>query len=1095
MSDFPESSHGHRHHSHHHHSRHRHHRRFRHVPAFAFAFAAALLTAWSVIPLASVGFFETRILAIGTWLLAAAAAFVPARRHHDAPPSSPSRTGLFVALGLLLWCVFQLLPSSAVWLRSWRGAPDLFRQIAAHADGRLCIALSPHAAFHTLLHWTGLFLLAAAARLLRKTAAARLLLAGFVALAAGECIYALSAPEEGVLRLRGTFANFDAFGGLMAMTLPLASALLLDRISAVRGNGFAAKRQLPLIVATIAAILLLATGLFFSGSRGAAVATLATLSVLLVWCAVAYPTRRRLLAAILLGVLVLAPLFAFNAQRQNVWDRTFGDDTGWTDNLGGRRDIWKAAFALVRAFPYGTGPGGTIAAMPIYQTAVHGRVRLDYAHNDTLQFVGDLGWPGAILLLAGLVLLARQAVRACRGAPRAEGHTPSDSPPWLARGAALALLAALVHSQAEFNLSARPPLQMMFALLAGLLCAAPESRRHDDHTSGSTDSAHSPHRSAVLSRVAISLAAAAVIILSFRAAVAYRAARSAALALGLEPAATDSPLLLPSPRTLPIPPDDPALARAVRLDPFSPFVRSVLASLPTAAHDAIVLDTARRQAEALRAAEPVDPEDPDEDTPAEPTPATIAAIAAALRIEEAQAVLSALPAADAAVRLAPWSSQTMTDRAWLLLRATALRAATPEQTALAHADLDLAAALFPSDAYNLSAVCAALSAEENPDNLPRILSYAERAFTLNPAAALSSMDRWLRTGIPLLPLAQLDGIPVRALRKLYQRAISSPSPEAPAEADAILARIETLVRPDAPLPPSSARWSSAQLLRWNRNQARHRQWALREHLLRDLRAGNWDAVAASAPARAEARDLRFRANLESLSASPVMRRLRLREWATHNTLPRTGRIEWALAECAAGKDPDLYRDIWTEAAASAPLPPDQASRLPPRVLAEFPSLASGSDSPSTPAPENPSALSLPYLGERLYLDAIAAAPDPERPGRVLLSLDWRFAAPPVPAGLRFAVRLRDADRRIIFRKSCVFEKAFPDFYKGNPFPGTRFTATIPLPHSAVWARTLDIVLFDGKTRIPQDDLQEAVSVPYPFAPRSENTVDIGQPGT
>ena len=283
MSDFPESSHGHRHHSHHHHSRHRHHRRFRHVPAFAFAFAAALLTAWSVIPLASVGFFETRILAIGTWLLAAAAAFVPARRHHDAPPSSPSRTGLFVALGLLLWCVFQLLPSSAVWLRSWRGAPDLFRQIAAHADGRLCIALSPHAAFHTLLHWTGLFLLAAAARLLRKTAAARLLLAGFVALAAGECIYALSAPEEGVLRLRGTFANFDAFGGLMAMTLPLASALLLDRISAVRGNGFAAKRQLPLIVATIAAILLLATGLFFSGSRGAAVATLATLSVLLVW--------------------------------------------------------------------------------------------------------------------------------------------------------------------------------------------------------------------------------------------------------------------------------------------------------------------------------------------------------------------------------------------------------------------------------------------------------------------------------------------------------------------------------------------------------------------------------------------------------------------------------------------------------------------------------------------------------------------------------------------------------------------------------------------------------------------------------------------
>ena len=1080
MSDFPESSHGHRHHSHHHHhSRHHHYLRSRHVPAFAFAFAAALLTAWSVIPLASVGFFETRILAIGTWLLAAAAAFVPAHRH-DATPSYSSRAGLFVAGGLLLWCMFQLVPSSAAWLRSWHGDPELFRQISAHAGGRLRIALSPHAAFHTLLHWSGLFVLAAAAaRLLRKTAAARLLLASFVALTAIECIYALSAPVEGVLRLRGTFASSDAFGGLMAMTLPLAAALLLDRLSAVRANGFAAKRQLPLILAAIAAILLLATGVFFSGSRGAAVAALATIPFLLVWCARAYPARRRLLAGILLAVLALVPLFAYNAQRQNIWDRTFGEDTGWTDNLGGRRDIWKAAFALVRAFPWGTGPGGTVAAMPIYQTAVHGRYRLDYAHNDTLQFLGDLGWPGAVLLLAGLVLLARRAVRACRSAPGAGGHPASDSPPWLARGAALALLAALVHSQAEFNLSARPPLQMVFVLLAGLLCAAPESRHHDAHASGSSGSAHSPRRSAVFPRMAISLAAAAAILLSFRAAVAYRTARSAALALGLESAATDSPLLLPSPRTLPIPPDDPALARAARLDPFSPFVRTVLASLPTAAHDAIVLDTARRQAEAVRAADLTDPDDPDEDTPPEPDPATIAAIAAALRLEEAQAVLAALPAADAAVRLAPWSSQAMTDRAWLLLRATALRAATPGQTALAHADLDLAAALYPSDAYNLSAVCAALSAEENPGNLPRILSYAERAFTLNPAAALSSMDRWLRTGIPLLPLAQLDGIPVRALRKLYQRAISSPSPDAAAEADAILARIETLVRPDAPLPPAAARWTPARLLRWNRNQARHRQWALREHLRRDLRAGDWEAVAASAPARAEARDLRFRADFEALSASPVMRRLRLREWAARNVLPRTGRIEWALAECAAGKDPDLYRDIWTEAAASAPLPPDQASRLPPGVLAEFPALASGTDSPAPPAPDNPSSLSLPYLGERLYLDGIAATPDPDRPGSNLLSLDWRFAAPPVPAGLRMSVRLRDADRRIVYRKSRTFEKAFPDFYKGNPFPGARFTATIPLPRATVWTRTLEIRLYDGKTRIPQDDLQETLSLSYP----------------
>ena len=423
----------------------------------------------------------------------------------------------------------------------------------------------------------------------------------------------------------------------------------------------------------------------------------------------------------------------------------------------------------------------------------------------------------------------------------------------------------------------------------------------------------------------------------------------------------------------------------------------------------------------------------------------------------------------------------MTDRAWLYLRATALRAATPEQTALAHADLDLAAALYPSDAYNLSAVCAALAAEENPGNIPRLLSYAERAFTLNPAAALSSMDRWYRAGIPLLSLAQLDGIPVAALQKLYRRALATPTPDDAAAADTILARIETLVRPDAPPPAAYDRWPPARRLRWERSQARHRQWVLRERLRRDLRAGDRAAVAASAPARAEARALRFQADFEALSASPVMRRLRLREWASRNLLPRTGRIEWALAECAAGKDPDLYRAIWTEAAASAPLPPDQAARLPARVLAEFPALASTTSSASATAsaPSDPTALSLPYLGERLYLDAISVAPDPDRPGAANLSLDWRFAAPPLPTGLRCIIRLRDADGRRIHAKSYAFDTLFPAYYKGNPVPGTRFTSTHPLPLASTWASTLEILLLDRKTAIPQDDLQSLLSLSYP----------------
>lgn len=1109
---FPESggshSHSHSHHHHHHHRRHSHRRAKR--AGIAFAAAACLLLGWALIPLASVGFFETRIVAIGTWFLAALACLLP----RDGGPLPSGRAWCFLAAALALWCGIQLVPVPTGLPAFWRGDPAVFAQISAHAAGRLRMAVVPYDAFHTGLHWAGLFALAcAAAHHLGRKTPARILLAGIVLWAVLEGFYALFHNIGPSVRLRGTFANPDAFGGLLAMTLPLTAALLLDRAAANAARPSAsfsrrgAATRFAWLAAIAAAFLFQLAILFFTGSRGATAAAALPLLVLLAWCWTAFPARRRALLGGLLLLVCLAPVFFVHAQHLNIWERAMDAEGDFDSGIASRHRLWEAGLALVRDFPCGAGPGGTVQAMPIYQSDALGRYRLDYAHNDTLQFLGDLGWPGGLLLLCGLLLLARQAIRAVK-AP-----SGGDAPlPWLERGAALALLASLVHAQSEFNLSARPPIQLAFALLAGLLFAAPRDGAADG---GGHSSRH--RRPAWLLRAPVLLAAAAAIVLSLRAAVAYRNARAAAQAAGLATPATDSPLLLPAARSLPVAPDDPALARATRWGADSPIVQGVLASLPLSNHRHAVYLTAKAQAEAVRAREKAEDEaddadggailpadgalpeispawdsvdsdlDPDDSGPAAPTPEMMAQATLALRFEEAQAVGEALPHAEAALRLAPWSSQAMTDRAWMLLRAVALRAlpadARDAATAEAHADLNLAAKLFPSDAYTLSDICAALSAEEkNDENLPRILELAERAFALNPTASVHSMDRWWRVGIPIHPFVQIEGIPLSALQNLYRRALDAGDA---AEADDILSLIELRTRPGAPLPPIAANWGPARLARWQDLQHRARLWVIRRRLRQNLRTGDWAAVAASAPDRAEARDRRFRKRVDDLSGSPTLLRLRLRDWNERNLLPRHWRIEWALAECAAGKNPDLYRDIWAEAARHLPLPDDQADRLPARVRTEFPALAP--PDPATPAPDAPTAddftLELPYLGERLFLESVAVETPSSPLAAPRLLVAWRVEAPPLPSALAFRVILRDDRNTRFFARTLSFEKSMPGYYQGRPEPGTRHVFAIPLPLRASIANTLDLRLFYGKTRIGQDDLGKDLRLSYPALPR------------
>lgn len=132
----------------------------------------------------------------------------------------------------------------------------------------------------------------------------------------------------------------------------------------------------------------------------------------------------------------------------------------------GRVQIWSETWQLFRAFPV-TGAGlGTFerALYPFRQSMPTSAV--DYAHNDYLQLLAELGVIGFALAMALAVRIFERAVTAFRS-----GHMP-----WLALGLVAALLASAVHSLVDFNLYI-PANAMATAWIAGV-ATSPEL--HED---------------------------------------------------------------------------------------------------------------------------------------------------------------------------------------------------------------------------------------------------------------------------------------------------------------------------------------------------------------------------------------------------------------------------------------------------------------------------------------------------------------------------------------------------------------------------------------------------------------------------------------
>jgi O-antigen ligase len=288
-----------------------------------------------------------------------------------------------------------------------------------------------------------------------------LVTAPFVAVAVLEAVLGLVQRYwAGNELAQGTYVNRNHYAGLLEMALPFAvmnAVAVWRRGDQVReGSTGASLKSCALI--GVGTVILVA--IVHSQSRMGFVAALAGLLIVgALWFGTAAASRSRLL--LVAGVTMLV-MTAFIFLPTGALIYRFADlATSEEVSADTRAQIWRETWDLVEAYPFlGVGLGGYESGFIEYKR-VAPLYLVDYAHNDYLQLLAELGVVGftLLLLLAGRTLA--QAFRIGSLSRDIDGRC-------FGIAAAGSLGAIALHSFVDFNLYI-PAHTMIVAWIGGVV--------------------------------------------------------------------------------------------------------------------------------------------------------------------------------------------------------------------------------------------------------------------------------------------------------------------------------------------------------------------------------------------------------------------------------------------------------------------------------------------------------------------------------------------------------------------------------------------------------------------------------------------------
>lgn len=284
-----------------------------------------------------------------------------------------------------------------------------------------------------------------------------LLFAGLLTLMVGVYFYWAGSGD-----IHGLFGNKNHFAGYLLLLLPLSLSLFLS-----------ASGRRELLAYGLTAVLL-ATGLLLSQSRGAWIAALPALGLVIWLRRRAAGLWGRLLAVTVLAI-ALALLINSTALQgavtvgslavRDVAAATSGAEPAGT--LGPRLDYWRGALGIARDHPWlGTGPGTFGNAYPAYQSNPVNYSR--YAHQILLQTLAEAGVLGLAALL-WLLAVTGVVVWRSRVWDRVQEVALAQVPQGAAVvGLAGGLVGSLTHNLLELDWYV-PAIAVLAAVEAGLL--------------------------------------------------------------------------------------------------------------------------------------------------------------------------------------------------------------------------------------------------------------------------------------------------------------------------------------------------------------------------------------------------------------------------------------------------------------------------------------------------------------------------------------------------------------------------------------------------------------------------------------------------
>jgi O-antigen ligase len=441
------------------------------------------LLVWSPLPAASVESWSVLIIELAVALMAAAYIFLdekPATNPHLAAVLRPLR---FLAAGFFGFVALQIVPLPAGLVRFVSPGSYEFQKLYSPFSGRtkfMSLSIAPSATLREGLLLATCFLLGFL--VLKTVSRGReirtmiMVLVGSGVFQALYGLFELTRDEPRILfykkmfspgSVTGTFVNRNHLSGYLEMIIPLAVGLAIARMNlltfGVKGVRekillWTSKGVLPNVL-ILAAVVVMSLGVVFSNSRSGLVVLLITVFLLLGFSVMDYsrtgfrqPWVGKTVRATFLAATALAVWIGVGSTIQ----RFALDDLLHED----RPLYWANTAGIVADFPlFGTGLGTFASAYNAYEKRGGTEMRLVHAHNDYLEYLSELGFAGAALLLGMVFYLALRAFLAWRKRRNAE-----------ARGLALGGIASLagigVHTVTDFNLHI--PANMV--LFTGVLC-------------------------------------------------------------------------------------------------------------------------------------------------------------------------------------------------------------------------------------------------------------------------------------------------------------------------------------------------------------------------------------------------------------------------------------------------------------------------------------------------------------------------------------------------------------------------------------------------------------------------------------------------